>query len=1330
MSLQIHFLGPIHISQNDQPVQIPGHKPLALLAYLLVTGQVHSRQHLIDLLFDGPGDPKAALRWTLSKLRGAIGTDYILADRQGIGFNFEEDFWLDVMTFEAGQTELYRGDFLEGLTVRDAPAFDEWLFFERERLRERYQTALARHLEAAADSGDDRLAINIGHQLLQLDNLREEWHRAVMRAYARLGQRDAALTQFERCRQILSDEMGTEPAEETTTLYEQIRSGALEVPVLVPVRRLDRPVQLPAFLEETTVDVSQRPLFVARERELAELEAHLKRAIDSQGRVLFVTGEAGRGKTALLAEFAARAQEKHAELIVASGNCNAYSGLGDPYHPFREIMDLLSGDVESRVRAGTISRDHARRLWSLLPHTVQALVDYGSNLVGLFLSGPALVKRLETNTPGRASWMAGLKKVVEQGQTAPGTLQQYQFLEQYIQVLRALASRQPLLLLLDDLQWADNASISLLFYLGRSLAGSRILVVGAYRPSDLVLDRPAIGSKNGQHPLQPVLNEFKRLVGEIELDLSKTSPAEERAFVEALLDSEPNRLGESFRAGLLQQASGHPLFTVELLREMQARGDLIKDNAGFWIETRDLDWGMLPTRVEAVIEQRLGRLNDQLRNILATASVEGELFTVQVIARLQEMNERQLLRQLWHQLEQRHRLVSEQGDVTLGEQTLSRFRFRHVLFQQYLYNQLNYGERRLLHQDIAAVLEELYAGHTDEVAVQLARHYTEAGQSEKAIPYLLRAGELARLAYAYEAAIRHYRQAVILLKQQGDDERTAATLMKLGLTYHNAFDFEQARLTYEEAFALLQETRVVDPATLSPVSLTIQIALPQNLEVLDPAMITDITTAEILGQLFSGLLRLSPEMEVVPEVARSWQVLAGGSKYIFHLRDDVTWSDGVPVTAEDFEYAWKRVLQPTTGSPVASYLEVIKGATAFQQGKTLDPSSVGVKAVDAFTLLVELEEPTGYFLYMLSHYVTYPVPQHIVAQFGPSWITPERIVTNGPFRLEAYHPDGSMTLGRSPSYRGRRTGNVERVEISHIKAHVDRLKMYEADNLELLDIAYFTPAEIEAIRARNPGDYLSPLILDTLYVEFDLSRSPFTDLRVRQAFVMAIDRLRWAIEVERGLVSPALGGFVPPGMPGHSPQIGLPYDPERARWLLAKAGFPGGRGFPAVEMVGVAVARKEKHCQQLQTQWRENLGVVVSWETLELAKLLDRLRSGKLPNLYIMCWIADYPDPDNYLRVGALQYKKSWWNDTYAELVEKARQTTDQQVRLKLYEQADKLLVEEAVIMPLYYNRSHLLIKPWVSSYPTSALGNWFWADVVIDPSRKLVQPNFAISLI
>jgi predicted ATPase len=194
--------------------------------------------------------------------------------------------------------------------------------------------------------------------------------------------------------------------------------------------------------------------------------------------------------------------------------------------------------------------------------------------------------------------------------------------------------------------------------------------------------------------MEPVINELRRTYGDVWTDLD---PAMGRHFVDALLDTQPNRLRDDFRAALAHQTEGHPLFTIELLRAMRERGDLVLDVEGRWVEGPALDWETLPARVEAVIEERVGRLEAGLRDILAIASVEGETFTAQVVARVQGLGERPLLGALSQELERRHHLVQSRGEIQVDHRFLSRFRFSHTLFQQYLYNTFSPGERRLLH---------------------------------------------------------------------------------------------------------------------------------------------------------------------------------------------------------------------------------------------------------------------------------------------------------------------------------------------------------------------------------------------------------------------------------------------------------------------------------------------------------------------------------------------------------------------------------------------------------------------------------------------------------
>ena len=548
------------------------------------------------------------------------------------------------------------------------------------------------------------------------------------------------------------------------------------------------------------------------ERELARLNAHLDETLAGHGRVVFVTGGPGRGKTALLAEFGRRATEAHANLLVASGNCNAYSGVGDPYLPFREVMVVLTGDVEARWLAGTVTTTQARRVWDALPVAIQSLLRYGPSVTGPLVGEQALLSRAAlwcattAGGPHSPAWLDRLRRRIEHRRPDSARTDQSHLFQQVTNLLRNLAESHPLLLVLDDLQWADTASISLLFHLGRRLEGARILIAGAYRPVEVSLNQ---GGE--RHPLEKVLSEFKRIYGDVWLDLANVDELERRRFVDCLLETEPNRLGEAFRRVLTEHTGGHSLFTAELLRAMQARGDLFRDEAGRWTHGPVLDWQTLPARVEGVIEERVGRLEPELRQILSVASVEGEAFTVQVVAQVRGMEEGQLLHRLAQDLARQHRLVMEQAEVRIGPRRLSRFKFGHVLVQNYLYQQLGQGQRRLLHGQVAAALESCYGEQVDAFAVQLADHHDRAGNDGRALFYLTRAAENAHRVYANDEAYRHYTRAIEAAERVSADAETVTRLyVGRGRVCQGLGEFEGVLADYEAALQLADGTD--DPA--------------------------------------------------------------------------------------------------------------------------------------------------------------------------------------------------------------------------------------------------------------------------------------------------------------------------------------------------------------------------------------------------------------------------------------------------------------------------------------------------------------------------------------
>ncbi|MCB0072665.1 MAG: AAA family ATPase [Caldilineaceae bacterium] len=602
------------------------------------------------------------------------------------------------------------------------------------------------------------------------------------------------------------------------------------------------PSALPTIVQDATADADAAPAaaflewrgpspFVGRAREMAQLDTHLTGARNGSGRIVFISGEAGRGKTTLMTEFARHALATYPDLIVAGGNSEAYAGTGNPYLPFRDILALLTGDMETPGHVRVLSQDQVRRLWTLLPFSAQAVLEQNPDLIDVFVAGARLRRQILAH-PIAATLCRAQIEALDQHPARPGNVPQRRLFEQYAQLLRTLAQRQPLLLLLDDLQWIDRASADMLFHVARRLTGSRILFLGTFRRSEIETGAPAhhtpnhprrsghseeqvdgrAGEHDGaemphQHVLTPLLQELKRRYGDIEINLSQSTPERDRAFVDALLDSEPNELPESFRAKLFQRTQGHPLFTVELLRDMEERGDLVQDSAGNWVEERTVDWEALPARVEAVISRRIGRLPAALREALKIASVEGETFAAEIIAHILGTDGWELVQQLSGVAGRQHHLIVSQGPQRLGSQLLSYYRFVHILFQDYLYGLLDAAERVYLHEAVGNAWETLAAGRTDAVAIQLARHFQAAELPDKAITYLHVAGRQAMALSAHHQAIAHLTDALALLPArngtQARDERELQLLTDLGICYKITKGFAMPGV--EEVYRRAQE---------------------------------------------------------------------------------------------------------------------------------------------------------------------------------------------------------------------------------------------------------------------------------------------------------------------------------------------------------------------------------------------------------------------------------------------------------------------------------------------------------------------------------------------
>ncbi len=549
-------------------------------------------------------------------------------------------------------------------------------------------------------------------------------------------------------------------------------------------------------------------LFVAREQELRHLREILDRTLSGQGQVCFITGEAGAGKTSLMEEFANQAQTAHSALLIAVGNCNAHTGIGDPYLPFREVLSLLTGDVESKLTQGAISQENAGRLQGFWRVSSKVVMDLGPDLIDIFLPGAGLVTKAGALVAGNAGWRSRLGLLRQSQPYRPEgdektrinlqDTQQNHIFEQFTRVLLELAAQRPLIIMLDDLHWADSSSISLLFHLARRSAHSRILLLCTYRPEDV-----ALGRSDDRHPLESVVNEIKRLYGDIQLRLEHDDKVNGRRFIDALLDAQPNKLGPRFRESLLHHTGGQALFTTELLNGMRERGDLVEDANGYLVEGLTLDWHVLPARVEGVIEERIKRIALELQELLTVASVEGEVFSAQVVARVQKLGERELLHRLDKELRQQHRLVHEEGVKRIGDQRLSQYRFRHSLLQHYLYHNISQSEREILHECVAQVLEQLYGGSGEEIAGQLAWHYEQAQVPDRAADHYLVAGQRAMRLFANDEAVKLLQHGLALLGTlptcAGNTERTVKLQLALGKAQWKMGLAPQSMATYQQA---------------------------------------------------------------------------------------------------------------------------------------------------------------------------------------------------------------------------------------------------------------------------------------------------------------------------------------------------------------------------------------------------------------------------------------------------------------------------------------------------------------------------------------------------
>jgi oligopeptide transport system substrate-binding protein len=461
-------------------------------------------------------------------------------------------------------------------------------------------------------------------------------------------------------------------------------------------------------------------------------------------------------------------------------------------------------------------------------------------------------------------------------------------------------------------------------------------------------------------------------------------------------------------------------------------------------------------------------------------------------------------------------------------------------------------------------------------------------------------------------------------------------------------------------------------------------------------------------EMMDGLTQLDVETgEPQPKVAESWEFSEDGSVCTYTLRGDVIWSDGTPVTAQDFEFAIKRNFDPASESQYAWALYQIAGGEDYNTGATTDPETVGVKALDDTHLEIRLREPTPYLPMLTALWVTFPLKRELVEAKGTEWWHPENAITNGPFRPESWEIDQKWTLVRNENYWDT-PPTIERVEYTLFENdETQALAAFEADEL---DIALVSAADME--RASADATLSQQLHVWSrsanwqLRLDMSNAASPLADLKVRQALYLAIDREGLAQNVLKGTMEPAWT-FLPAGTMGYNPDARLQGTVDDAKQLMADAGYPDGAGFPGFKLVYVATQGDATLMSQaIAGMWKETLGIDVElvpapndWRTLIRTEPYD---------MYIGRWYADYEDPQDWHNLALVEdsFSTHYTNPEWTEQVEAAKVELDTEKRRQMYEEAEVALIADAPIIPLTYPSQIWVIKPHVQGLiPRNLIG-------------------------
>lgn len=482
---------------------------------------------------------------------------------------------------------------------------------------------------------------------------------------------------------------------------------------------------------------------------------------------------------------------------------------------------------------------------------------------------------------------------------------------------------------------------------------------------------------------------------------------------------------------------------------------------------------------------------------------------------------------------------------------------------------------------------------------------------------------------------------------------------------------------------------------------------------LDPAIAADFSSYTYVVHIFSGLVRLDNELMIVPDIAERWEESPDGKTYTFYLRRGVTFHGGREVRAADFKYSWERACHPETGSgTAATYLGDIIGVRDMLAGRTAEIS--GVEVVDDYTLRVTIDAPRAYFLSKLAYPTAFVVDRANVESRSDWWREPDG---TGPFKLKEWRRGERLILERNETYY------AAQAKVPHVVYYLagPPMAMYE---LGYIDVAPVYGSYIYRVRDETSPFHAELSVTSELslyYVGFNTAEPPFDDVNVRRAFSHAVDKERIARLILRDMVSQARG-ILPPGMPGYDEAlVGLDYDVGAAKELIAASRYGDASNLPPITVTVAGYGNYiPDYLGAIIEGWQQNLGVEVSVRQLEPEAFVYSLKQEK-DEMFLLGWIADYPDPHNFLDIlfysGSENNAFEYSNPALDALLDRAAVEQDDTVRLTLYQQAERMVVDEAPCLPLWHGANYILVRPHVTGYELSPLGIPNLSQVQVDAS-------------